>query len=115
MNANAKNTQSEQPAFTNDINLWMAVLDQAVRDYVALEQCKTHPDMCDDPDFQYEYESLQEWFDSSAIEPGSFQWICQVARLDPNKTLKRLKLYLRVGLIPSPAVQPALEEALELV
>jgi hypothetical protein len=93
-------TLLDDPTLSRDINLWMAVMDQAVKDYVTLEQYRLDPEISRDPDFIQEYESLTQWFQSSSMAHGSFNWICSVAQLDPEKTLTRLKLYKKVGLIP---------------
>ncbi|MGN7611442.1 hypothetical protein ACQZV8_05075 [Magnetococcales bacterium HHB-1] len=89
----------DKPVFDNtDTHLWMAVMDRAVRDLVALERYKKDPAIMDDPVFRYDYRTLKKWFHSLSMEPGSFRWICSLVNIDPNWALKRLETRLAVGL-----------------
>ena len=83
----------------NDTHLWMAVMDRAVRDLVALDRYRQDPNVMDDPVFRYDYRSLRKWFHSSSMEPGSFRWICSLVNIDPRWALRRLEQRLNVGLI----------------
>lgn len=90
----------EQVYDNNDTHLWMAVLDRAVRDLVALERYKQDPKVMEDPVFRYDYRTLKKWFHSVSMEPGSFNWICSLVSIDPKWALKRLDERLQVGLLP---------------
>lgn len=90
----------EQVFDNNDTHLWMAVMDRAVRDLVALERYRQDPKVIDDPVFRYDYRTLKKWFHSSSMEPGSFNWICSLVSIDPKWALKRLEERLQVGLLP---------------
>lgn len=92
---------AEEPVIdNNDTHLWMAVMDRAVRDLVALERYKQDPKVMEDPVFRYDYRTLKRWFLSSSMEPGSFNWICSLVSIDPKWALRRLEDRLSVGLTP---------------
>lgn len=93
----------EQVLDNNDTHLWMAVMDRAVRDLVALERYRQDPKVMEDPVFRYDYRTLKRWFHSTSMEPGSFNWICSLVSIDPKWALKRLEERLNVGLIPESA------------
>ena len=84
----------------NDTHLWMAVMDRAVRDLVALERYRQDPSVMEDPVFRYDYRTLKKWFHSTSMEPGSFNWICSLVNIDPKWALHRLEERLKVCLIP---------------
>ncbi|MEO5338977.1 MAG: hypothetical protein H7837_00460 [Magnetococcus sp. MYC-9] len=84
----------------NDTHLWMAVMDRAVRDLVALERYRQDPAIMEDPVFRYDYRTLKKWFHSVSMEPGSFNWICSLVNIDPKWALNRLEERLKVCLIP---------------
>ncbi len=84
----------------NSTHLWMAVMDRAVRDLVALERYLQDPTVMEDPVFRYDYRSLKRWFHCSAMEPGSFQWICSLVNIDPLWALNRLEQRLKICLVP---------------
>lgn len=89
----------DKPVFdNNDTHLWMAVMDRAVRDLIALERYRRDPAVMEDPVFRYDYRTLRKWFHSSSMEPGSFRWICSLVNIDPKWALKRLEQRLKVGL-----------------
>lgn len=93
----------EQVYNNNDTHLWMAVMDRAVRDLVALERYRKDLKVMDDPVFRYDYRTLRRWFHSPSMEPGSFNWICSLVSIDPRWALRRLEERLQVGLIPASA------------
>ncbi|MBF0623812.1 MAG: hypothetical protein HQL82_03290 [Magnetococcales bacterium] len=94
----------DEPAFdNNDTHLWMAVMDRAVRDLVALERYRQDPSVMEDPVFRYDYRTLKKWFHSSSMEPGSFNWICSLVNIDPKWALRRLEERLQVNLLPETA------------
>ena len=84
----------------NDTHLWMAVMDRAVRDLVALEKYRQDPAVMEDPGFRYDYRTLKKWFHSSSMEPGSFNWICSLVNIDPKWALNRLEERLDVTITP---------------
>ena len=84
----------------NDTHLWMAVMDRAVRDLVALEKYRQDPAVMEDPVFRYDYRTLKKWFHSSSMEPGSFNWICSLVNIDPKWALNQLEVRLEVTLTP---------------
>ncbi|MBF0612657.1 MAG: hypothetical protein G8345_02985 [Magnetococcales bacterium] len=98
---NRVTTQMDEQVYdNNDTHLWMAVMDRAVRDLIALERYRQDPKVMEDPVFRYDYRTLKRWFHSSSMEPGSFNWICSLVSIDPKWALKRLEERLKVGLVP---------------
>ena len=95
----------------NDTHLWMAVMDRAVRDLVALEKYRQDPAVMEDPVFRYDYRTLKKWFHSSSMEPGSFNWICSLVNIDPKWALNRLEDRLDVTLTPEARRARELQEA----
>ncbi|ABK46060.1 hypothetical protein Mmc1_3575 [Magnetococcus marinus MC-1] len=91
---------AEPSGDNNDTHLWMAVMDRAVRDLVALERYRKDPAVVDDPVFRYDYRTLKKWFHSTSMEPGSFNWICSLVNIDPKWALRRLEERLEVCLLP---------------
>lgn len=83
---------------SNDITLWLTVMDRAVRDLVALERFRQDPSVLEDPVFVYDYRTLKEWFRSSSMEPGSFQWICSLVAIDPMWALQKLEKHTKTKL-----------------
>lgn len=100
----------EQVFDNNDTHLWMAVMDRAVRDLIALERYRQDPKVMEDPVFRYDYRTLRRWFHSSSMEPGSFNWICSLVSIDPKWALKRLEERLKVGLVPDFAKKSRVEK-----
>ncbi len=83
----------------NDTHLWMAVMDRAVRDLVALERFRREdPQVLEDPVFRYDYRTLKKWFYSHSMEPGNFNWICSLVNIDPSWALARLEERLEISL-----------------
>lgn len=97
----------------NDTHLWMAVMDRAVRDLVALEKYRQDPAVMEDPVFRYDYRTLKKWFHSSSMEPGSFNWICSLVNIDPKWALNRLEDRLKVTLTPEARRAQAAEKSEE--
>ena len=82
----------------NDTHMWMAVMDRAIRDMVALERFREQDSgVLEDPVFRYDYRSLKKWFYSTSMEPGAFNWICSLVNIDPNWALNRLEDRLKIG------------------
>lgn len=91
-------TVPEERAYeNNDTHLWMAVMDRAVRDLVALERYLKDPKVMDDPVFRYDYRTLKKWFHSPSMEPGAFNWICSLVTVDPKWALSRIDERLNQG------------------
>ncbi|MBF0357260.1 MAG: hypothetical protein HQL70_01560 [Magnetococcales bacterium] len=83
----------------NDTHLWVAVMDRAVRDLVALEKFRQQdPEILSDPVFRYDYRSLKKWFYSSSMEPGKFNWICSLVDIDPKWAIAKLEDKLNIVL-----------------
>ncbi|MEO5345162.1 MAG: hypothetical protein H7834_02140 [Magnetococcus sp. YQC-9] len=102
MNKSVVSELLHEPAVdNNDTHLWMAVMDRAVRDLVALERYRQDPAVMEDPVFRYDYRTLRKWFHSSSMEPGSFNWICSLVNIDPKWALNRLEERLKVSIGPS--------------
>ncbi|MBF0294051.1 MAG: hypothetical protein HQL96_02590 [Magnetococcales bacterium] len=102
MNKSVVSEILHEPAVdNNDTHLWMAVMDRAVRDLVALERYRQDPAVMEDPVFRYDYRTLRKWFHSSSMEPGSFNWICSLVNIDPKWALNRLEDRLKVCIGPS--------------
>ncbi|MEO5332943.1 MAG: hypothetical protein H7839_13040 [Magnetococcus sp. YQC-5] len=108
MNKSVVSELMHEPAVdNNDTHLWMAVMDRAVRDLVALERYRQDPAVMEDPVFRYDYRTLRKWFHSSSMEPGSFNWICSLVNIDPKWALNRLEERLKVSLGSSMKKPPA--------
>ncbi|MBF0424598.1 MAG: hypothetical protein HQL66_02085 [Magnetococcales bacterium] len=77
--------------------LWMAVLEQAVKDARALiRRAKADPTLWDSPSFRGEVKSLRRWFLAKSQHPGGFGFVCDLAGLDPERALARIdEKYLR--------------------
>jgi hypothetical protein len=83
----------------NDTHLWVAVMDRAVRDLIALEKFRQQdPEIVTDPVFRYDYRSLKKWFYASSMEPGNFNWICSLVDIDPKWAIAKLEEKLNIGL-----------------
>ncbi|MBF0627701.1 MAG: hypothetical protein HQL91_05710 [Magnetococcales bacterium] len=113
MNKSVVSELMHEPAVdNNDTHLWMAVMDRAVRDLVALERYRQDPAVMEDPVFRYDYRTLRKWFHSSSMEPGSFNWICSLVNIDPKWALNRLEERLKVCIGPSSGKKPSARVAL---
>jgi hypothetical protein len=91
-------TEIEGPGATEpDVTLWIAVLNQAVRDAKALVQkVKTNPALWSNPLFRSEVIHLKRYFRSQSMEPGSFTFICDLMGMDPERAAKQInEMYLR--------------------
>ena len=95
----------------NDTYLWIAVLDRAVRDLIALERFRQDPNVMKDPVFLYDYRTLIKWFHSSSMEPGSFSWICSLVNIDQRWALSQLRKRIKICLVSKPIETEAKEKA----
>ncbi|GAB0056107.1 hypothetical protein SIID45300_00411 [Candidatus Magnetaquicoccaceae bacterium FCR-1] len=115
MNKSVVSELLHEPAVdNNDTHLWMAVMDRAVRDLVALERYRQDPAVMEDPVFRYDYRTLRKWFHSSSMEPGSFNWICSLVNIDPKWALNRLEERLKVCIGPSSGKKTVARGAISL-
>jgi hypothetical protein len=80
-----------------EMTLWIAVLNQAVRDAKALVQkVENDPDLWSNPLFRSEVIHLKRYFRSQSMEPGSFTFICDLVGMDPKQAAKQINgMYLQ--------------------
>jgi hypothetical protein len=80
-----------------EMTLWIAVLNQAVRDAKALVQkVENDPALWSNPLFRSEVIHLKRYFRSQSMEPGSFTFICDLVGMDPEQAAKQInEQYLR--------------------
>ena len=85
-------TETAGPDATEpEMTLWIAVLNQAVKDAKALVQkLENDPDLWSNPLFRSEVIHLKRYFRSQSIEPGSFMFICDLMGIDPEKAAKQI-------------------------
>ncbi len=60
------------------VNLAMGIMTQAIRDLIS-------PQKKLDKDWQTWQEDAQAWFDSEENHTGSFQWVCEVLDINPER------------------------------
>jgi hypothetical protein len=74
-----------------EMDLWIAVLNQAVKDAKALVQkVEKDPTLWSNPLFRSEVIHLKRYFRSQSIEPGSFAFICDLMGIDPEQAAKQI-------------------------
>lgn len=80
-----------------EMALWVAVLNQAVRDARGLvKKVKKDPGIWNHPLFRSEVLNLTSFFQSKSMEPGGFDFICDLMDMDPDKAAQRIHdKYLR--------------------
>jgi hypothetical protein len=80
-----------------EMNLWIAVLNQAVKDAKALVQkVENNPYLWSNPLFRSEVIHLKRYFRSKSMEPGSFTFICDLLDMDPEQAAKQInEMYLQ--------------------
>jgi hypothetical protein len=80
-----------------EMTLWIAVLNQAVKDAKALVQkVENDPDLWSNPLFRSEVIHLKRYFRSQSMEPGSFTFICDLMGMDPKQAAKQInEMYLQ--------------------
>ena len=80
-----------------EMTLWVAVLNQAVKDAKALVQkFENDPDLWSNPLFRSEVIHLKRYFLSQSMEPGSFTFICDLLDMDPEQAAKQInEMYLQ--------------------
>ncbi|MBF0176474.1 MAG: hypothetical protein HQL63_06450 [Magnetococcales bacterium] len=77
--------------------LWIAVLNQAVKDAKALVQkVEKDPDLWTNPLFRSEVLHLKRYFRCRSMEPGGFGFICDLMGVDAGQAARQIdELYLR--------------------
>lgn len=104
MMTNNRLVDALQPACTGatgasepEMTLWIAVLNQAVKDARALvKKVEKNPDLWANPLFRSEVLHLTRYFRSRSTEPGSFSFICDLMDVNPEQAAKRInEEYLR--------------------
>ena len=84
--------EREGPGGTEpELTLWIAVLNQAVKDAKALVQkVENDPTLWSNPLFRSEVIHLKRYFRSQSMEPGSFIFICDLMGMDHGKAAKQI-------------------------
>lgn len=77
--------------------LWMAVLEQAVKDARSLiRRARSDPELWNNPLFRSEVNALRRWFQAGSQQPGGFGFICDLMNMDAEHAVQRLdEKYLR--------------------
>ncbi len=80
-----------------EMALWVAVLNQAVKDTRALVQkVEKDPNLWANPMFRSEVLHLKRYFRKRSMEPGGFGFICDLLGVDDGQAARQVeKLYLR--------------------
>ena len=80
-----------------ETTLWIAVLNQAVKDAKALVQkVEKDPGLWVNPLFRSEVLHLKRYFRSRSMEPGGFGFVCELMDVDPGQAARQIEqLYLR--------------------
>ena len=74
-----------------EMTLWVAVLNQAVRDAKALVQkVENDPYLWSNPLFRSEVIHLKRYFRSQSVEIGSFIFICDLMGMNPTNAAKQI-------------------------
>ena len=74
-----------------EMSLWIAVLNQAVRDAKALVQkVEKDPALWSNSLFRSEVIHLKRYFQSKSVEPGSFIFICDLMGMNPVNAAKQI-------------------------
>ncbi|MEJ2077700.1 MAG: hypothetical protein P8020_17235 [Acidobacteriota bacterium] len=60
------------------VNLAMGIMTQAIRDLISPQQKL-------DKDWQTWQDDAQAWFDSDERHTGSFEWVCEVLEINPER------------------------------
>jgi len=77
--------------------LWIAVLNQAVKDARSLVQkVEKNPNLWGNPLFRFEVLHLKRYFLSRSMDPGGFGFICDLMNVDSEHAARRIdEKYLR--------------------
>ena len=80
-----------------EMDLWIAVLNLAVKDAKALVQkVKKDPSLWGNHLFRTEVLHLKRYFRSRSMEPGGFGFICELMNVDAGLAARQIEeLYLR--------------------
>jgi hypothetical protein len=86
-------TKTQDP----EVDLWIAVLNQAVRDTRALVRTvKRNPGIWANPLFRTDVHNLTRYFQKQSMEPGGFGFICDLMEVNSEQAFQRIdELYLR--------------------
>ena len=75
-----------------EFNLWIAVLNQAVRDIkMLIKKLNKDPQLWTNPLFRTEVLNLKRYFRSRSKAPGSFIFICDLMEVDADQAAKRIE------------------------
>ncbi|MEO5333293.1 MAG: hypothetical protein H7839_14860 [Magnetococcus sp. YQC-5] len=75
-----------------EIQLWLAVLERAVRDAeLLLDRAKADPSVIDKHIFYQEYLSLSRYFKSRTNRVGGVKWICELFDFHPDNVSSRVE------------------------
>nr|CRH06069.1 Protein of unknown function [Candidatus Magnetococcus massalia] len=99
-------------AMEAEIDLWRAVLEQAISDSIKLlEKGERRPKLWNDYLFRMDVRHLRRWFLNSSREPGSFRFICEVLDIDHEQALAQIQeQFLQHMVLPRWKPQPKEEE-----
>ncbi|MBF0370494.1 MAG: hypothetical protein HQL52_13660 [Magnetococcales bacterium] len=80
-----------------EMALWIAVLNQAVKDVRALvKKVEKDPSLWANPLFRSEVLHLKRYFRRRSMEPGGFGFICELMDVDAVQATRQIEeLYLR--------------------
>ena len=85
-----------------ETTLWIAVLNQAIRDTQALvKKIEINPGIWKTPIFRSDVQQLKRYFQSQSMEPGSFGFICDLMEVNTEQASRQMDdLYFQY-LIPT--------------
>jgi hypothetical protein len=80
-----------------EMDLWIAVLNQAVKDTrILAEKVRQSPSVWASPLFRTDVHNLTQYFNRQSMELGGFGFICDLINVDSKRALQRIdELYLR--------------------
>jgi hypothetical protein len=77
--------------------LWFEVLEQAVRDYQLSRGVLSFG-------AERMFREVSAWFAGTDVEPGTFEWVCQIFDMDPDALRKALDKGIKMGPRRSPVL-----------
>ncbi len=82
------------PAITDEITLWTAVLDRAVKDLEMLTKAvRKNPEVVNNPLFKNDVRGLFRYFRSKTTEPGGFIFICLHLGQNPSYASNKIEAF----------------------